>query len=119
MIIGIGIDIIEVQRVADKIMHKPGFKELVFSEHEINYCEKNAKKFEHYAARFAAKEAFLKAIGTGWTSKIALNEIQISNDEHGKPELSLTVNTGIQFNKIFVSLSHLTSMATAIVIIEN
>ena len=66
MIFGIGTDLIEVERVAEKMEKKAGFKELVFSADEIIYCEARTFKYEHYAARFAAKEAFLKAIGTGW-----------------------------------------------------
>ena len=119
MITGIGIDLIEVERVKDKIERNSGFRELVFSEKEIAYCESKTRKFEHYAARFAAKEAFLKAIGTGWTNKIAFNEIEILNDENGKPEIYLKVETTILYNKLFVSLSHLKSMASAVVIIEN
>ena len=119
MVTGIGIDMIEVERVKDKIERNSGFRELVFSEKEIIYCESKAAKYEHYAARFAAKEAFLKAIGTGWTNKIAFHEIEILNDENGKPLLSINTKTDIPYNKILVSLSHLKSMASAVVIIEN
>ena len=119
MIIGIGIDIIEVERVKEKINRNAGFRETVFSVKEIEYCESKKNKFEHYAARFAAKEAFLKAIGTGWTSEIAFNEIEVLNEENGKPELFLRTRIDLQHNKLFLSLSHLNSIATAIVIIEN
>ncbi|MFZ1370394.1 MAG: holo-ACP synthase, partial [Ferruginibacter sp.] len=85
MIFGIGTDLIEVERVAEKMEKKSGFKELVFSPAEIIYCETMTFKYEHYAARFAAKEAFLKAIGTGWRNGTAFNEIEIYNDEAGKP----------------------------------
>lgn len=120
MISGIGIDMIEVERVQDKIVNKPGFRELIFSENEISYCESKKNKFEHYAARFAAKEAFLKAIGTGWTNEIAFNEIEIKNDVNGKPEILLSGTAAVlHTDKILVSLSHLKSMATAIVIIEK
>ena len=123
MIFGIGTDMIEVERVADK-MQKPGFAELVFSAREIAYCETKAKKFEHYAARFAAKEAFFKALGTGWLNGTAFNEIEIFGDEEGKPELYLHGKTAetiaaMKLGKIFVSLSHLKLMATATVIIES
>ncbi|MBK7098524.1 MAG: 4'-phosphopantetheinyl transferase superfamily protein [Sphingobacteriales bacterium] len=64
MITGVGIDIIEVERVASKIGKEQGFREMVFSKEEIDYCESKTHKFEHYAARFAAKEAFFKALGT-------------------------------------------------------
>jgi len=124
MIFGIGIDLIEVERVAEKIGKKAGFRELVFSKNEIEYCELRTNKYEHYAARFAAKEAFFKAIGTGWRDGTAFNEIEITNNENGKPELSFFGKTAeaiekMKLGKISVSLSHLKTMASAIVIIEN
>ncbi len=124
MIFGIGTDLIEVERVAQKMEKKAGFKELVFSADEIIYCEARTFKYEHYAARFAAKEAFLKAIGTGWRNGTAFNEIEISNDEEGKPEirfhgLTATTIADLKLGKIFVSLSHLKTMACAMVVIES
>jgi holo-[acyl-carrier protein] synthase len=124
MIAGVGIDMIEVERVATNIGKDAGFKELVFSQHEIAYCETKANKFEHYAARFAAKEAFFKAMGTGWMTGTAFNEIEIINDESGKPEIHLLGETAIVINKsgaikISVSLSHLKTFASAVVIIEK
>src|SRR4051812_41261311 len=93
MIEGLGIDMIEVERVAKKIGKESGFRELVFSKNEIEYCETKAHKFEHYAARFAAKEAFFKALGTGWLNGTAFNEVEISNEENGKPQLRLLGET--------------------------
>ena len=124
MIFGIGIDLIEVERVAEKIGKKAGFKELVFSKSEIDYCERMTNKYEHYAARFAAKEAFFKAMGTGWRNGTAFNEIEITNNENGKPEISFSGNTAVtiaemKLGNISVSLSHLKSTASAVVIIEN
>lgn len=120
---GVGIDMIEVSRVATKIGKESGFREMVFSEDEIHYCEPKANKAEHYAARFAAKEAFLKAIGTGWKNGTSFHEIEIRHDQEGSPELHLLGETaqtlaplGIQ--KIYVSLSHLKSIASAVVVIE-
>ena len=124
MIAGLGIDMIEVERVATKIGKEAGFRELVFSEREIAYCEAKTNKYEHYAARFAAKEAFYKAIGTGWMNETSFNEIEVINDHKGKPELVLLgktsevlARTGIR--NIFVSLSHVKTMASAVVIIEK
>ncbi len=124
MIYGIGIDLIEVERVAEKIGKLSGFRELVFSKGEIEYCELRTNKFEHYAARFAAKEAFFKAMGTGWRDGTAFNEVEIINEENGKPVISFLGKTAasvskLNLGKIAVSLSHLKTMATAIVIIEN
>ena len=124
MIFGIGIDMIEVERIATKIGKDMGFKELVFSPNEIGYCELMTNKFEHYAARFAAKEAFFKALGTGWKNGTAFNEIEINNNEAGKPELSFLGSTALSIAEmnlgtISVSLSHLKAMASAVVIIET
>lgn len=124
MIFGIGTDLVDVERMAEKMEKKTGFKELVFSADEIIYCEARTFKYEHYAARFAAKESFLKAIGTGWSTGTAFNEIEIHNNSEGKPGLrfsGITAKTvkGLKPGKIFVSLSHTKTMASAIVIIEN
>ena len=124
MIAGLGIDMIEVERVATKIGKEAGFRELVFSRREIDYCETKTNKFEHYAARFAAKEAFYKAVGTGWMNETSFNEIEVINDDKGKPELVLLGKTSEKMASsgilnIFVSLSHLKTLATAVVIIET
>ncbi len=89
MIAGLGMDLIEVERVAAKISKEAGFRELIFSPKEIGYCESKTDKFVHYAARFAAKEAFFKALGTGWAEGTAFNEVEVTHDEAGKPGLSL------------------------------
>ena len=124
MILGTGIDIIEVERIALRVGKDNGFKEFVFSKDEMSYCDAKAAPFEHYAARFAAKEAFLKAVGRGWDSGLQWNEIEIFNETNGKPALRIKGMTekmlaplGIRI--IHVSLSHLKSMATAIVILES
>jgi holo-[acyl-carrier protein] synthase len=124
MITGIGTDIIEVARVAEKIGKEQGFRELVFSSAEIAYCEKATNKFQHYAARFAAKEAFFKALGTGWADSAAFNEVEIIHDKKGKPFIKLTGATAIVLQEytigtISVSLSHVKEMAIAVVIIES
>lgn len=124
MVTGVGIDMIEVDRVASKIGKDMGFRELVFSPVEISYCEAMADKYQHYAARFAAKEAFFKALGTGWLNGTAFNEVEISNNADGKPELTLIGQTAELLKeqgplKISVSLTHLKTIASAIVIIEK
>ena len=124
MIFGIGTDMIEIERVAEKIGKNAGFRELVFSKREIDYCEAKTNKYEHYAARFAAKEAFFKALGTGWKNGTTFNEIEITNDETGKPVINLLGETGtsieaMNIGKIAVSLSHLKTIASAFVVIEN
>lgn len=121
---GVGIDMIEVERVAEKINKESGFREMVFSATEIAWCESKKNKFEHYAARFAAKEAFFKALGTGWAENTLFNEIQIINNKNGKPEVTLSGKTSETINtmgikNIQVSLSHLKTIASAVVIVEK
>jgi holo-[acyl-carrier protein] synthase len=121
---GVGIDMVEVERMAASIKKESGFREMVFSKAEIAYCESKKNKFEHYAARFAAKEAFFKALGTGWLENTLFNEVEITNTDNGKPELTLlgstlaTINT-MGIKKILISLSHIKKIASAVVIIEK
>lgn len=125
MIIGIGTDIVEVPRIAAKLAKGDGFRNLVFTPFEISYCENQAMPAESYAARFAAKEALLKALGTGWgNGGINFDEIEIRNDAAGKPELFLIENGAGRYEqagikKIWVSLSHEKSAAVAMVILEG
>ncbi len=121
MITGIGTDIVETGRIAKAIEKEQGFRELVFSKDEITYCESKTNKYQHYAARFAAKESFFKALGTGWKNGTAFHEVEILNNENGKPELQLLGETAdtIGAVKIYVSLSHIKGMATAVVVVEQ
>ncbi|GAO42099.1 holo-ACP synthase [Flavihumibacter petaseus] len=124
MILGTGIDIVEVQRVADSISRRQGFLEMVFSPEEIRYCRKQAHPEQHFAARFAAKEAFFKALGTGWTNGTAFHEIEIVHNGKGQPQIHLLGETAVTLgsyaiSKMHVSLSHQPTMATAVVILES
>lgn len=124
MITGIGLDVIEVERVAEKIQKEQGFRELVFAKEEIDYCEPKTHKYEHYAARFAAKEALFKALGTGWANGTAYQEILILGDDAGKPEIKFIGQTAktladIDLAKVKISISHLKNIAAAVVVIEN
>jgi len=124
LICGTGIDIIEVKRIQTVMERDIGFRNKIFTPSEIQYCESMKNKYQHYAARFSAKEAFMKALGTGWRFGIRFADIEIFHDDLGKPFIrgygkakELLINEGI--SKIHVSLSHLKEMATAIVIIEK
>lgn len=124
MIAGIGIDIIEVERIATSIEKETGFKELVFSQNEIAYCESQRHKYEHYAGRLAVKEALAKALGTGWLVGANIADAEVLHDEKGKPYLNFTGDTAeiiasMHFAVFHVSISHTRNMATAIVVIEN
>jgi holo-[acyl-carrier protein] synthase len=123
MIYGVGTDIIEVGRVEQKLARTDGLKKKVFTETERVYCESKHRPALHYAARFAAKEAFLKAMGTGWSSGHKFDEIEIVNDSLGKPELfvhgkvrEFCAARGV--TRMSVSLSHVKEMAAAVVVLE-
>lgn len=123
MILGIGTDMVEVARIA-KSIEKSAFKEKVFSKTEITYCESKKNKAESYAARFAAKEAFFKALGTGWRGGMAFNEVEIKNDKLGKPTLHIVGKTAkiikkINIKTIHVSLSHTKETAIAMIVLER
>ncbi len=124
MIFGIGIDLIEVARIEKQLLENSGFREKIFTQDEIDYCDSKKKKAEHFAARFAAKEAFLKAIGTGWRNGFSFLEIAVLNDEFGKPILEVYGKTKqfieeTRIKNMQISLSHLKDLATAIVILEK
>ena len=125
MIVSIGIDIIEVYRIRETISRTPRFAERVFTGRERAYCEaKGAASAQSYAARFAAKEAFLKALKTGWRGKITWQDIEICSAESGVPSLEIKGEARKIFdasgaNKIHLSLSHTTEHAVAQVILEK
>ncbi|HEX9975428.1 MAG TPA: holo-ACP synthase, partial [bacterium] len=125
LIFGIGIDIIEVARIQKQIdTESNSFVKKIFTEKEIEYCETKIKnKAQNYAVRFAAKEAFFKALGTGWRDGFLWKDVEIDNDELGKPNILLSGKSKlfIQKNnilKIHVSLSHIKEIAVAVVILE-
>ncbi len=123
MIIGIGTDIAEVPRIAKSIENN-SFKEKVFSKKEISYCETKANKAESFAARFAAIEAFFKALGTGWRGGMAFNEVEVENDDLGKPTINVLGQTAEMLKDrkiriIHVSLSHIKDVAMATVVLED
>lgn len=117
-----GTDIIEIYRVKDSLEGESGdkFKERVFTKTEIDYCEsKNSQKYQHYAARFAAKEAIFKAISPLLDNKydIEWKQIEISNEDTGRPVAKINHDIQKDINNIDVSLSHCKEYATASAIV--
>lgn len=90
MVIGIGIDIIEIERIQESI-EKFGdrFLNKIFTENEINYCLSKGNKYQHFAARFAAKEAVSKALATGWNKDFNWKNVEIMNEPSGLPTVTL------------------------------
>jgi holo-[acyl-carrier protein] synthase len=123
MIKGLGTDLVDIDRMASKI-EKEAFLKITFTEGEISYCQGKKYPAQHYAARFAAKEAYMKAIGTGWSKEADFKEIEVINIKSGQPIIkllggSLTFFQQSNFNHIFVSLSHTDKIANATVIISG
>ena len=125
MIIGTGIDICEVPRIAQSITRfGVRFLHRVFTENEIRYCESKKNSAERYAARFAAKEAAMKALGTGWTCGVRWRDIEVTRQPSGRPTLELHGATRehaerLGVRQITISITHSGNTAFAEVIFEN
>ena len=125
MIVGTGIDIAEVHRIGEA-MERFGarFLHRVFTEGERRYCDSKANRVERYAARFAAKEAAMKALGTGWSRGVRWRDIEVCRQPGGRPTISFHGQAGEVASKlgavhVALSLSHTAEQAIAQVILEN
>lgn len=118
-IIGIGTDIVECLRIAQMIeRHGEVFINRVYTDHEIGYCSARKAATQHYAGRWAAKEAVLKALGTGWRRGIRWRDVEVRNDASGKPVIALRggardVVEELGIGEMLISISHCRSHATA------
>lgn len=125
MILSIGIDITEVYRIRQAIARTPRFAERVFTPNERAFCEAKAvMAAQSYAGRFAAKEAFLKALKTGWRGKITWQDIEVVSDSQGAPSLKIhgeanKILKKLGANRVHLSISHTTDHAIAEVILEK
>jgi holo-[acyl-carrier protein] synthase len=126
MIVGSGIDVCEVDRIQTAIRSSYGrrFVERVFTQLEVAYAESKANKFERYAARFAAKEAGMKALGTGWRGGLSWRDLEVANLPSGRPTLRLSgkaaeIAERLGVRQISLSLTHTAAQAVAVVILEK
>ncbi len=125
MIVGLGLDIAEIDRIAEAITrHGAAILERLYTPAEVAYCESHKNKFERYAARFAAKEAAMKALGTGWKRGVRWRDIEITNAPGGKPTLRLEgvakeIAERLGVKSISVSITHSGNLALAEVIFEG
>lgn len=118
-ILGIGTDIVECPRIGRMIeQHGELFLRRVYTEREIRYCQARKRALEHFAGRWAAKEAILKAIGTGWTKGISWTDLEVRNEPGGEPKVLVrggardaAARRGI--GNILISISHCRTYATA------
>jgi holo-[acyl-carrier protein] synthase len=125
VILGSGIDIAEVHRIRAAVnRHGSRFIRRIFTPAEIAYVERKANRFERYAARFAAKEAAMKAIGTGWRHGVRWQDFEVTNLPSGKPTLALhgvaaMIANHLGVKAISLSITHTASQGMAMVILEG
>jgi len=125
MIVGMGIDVAEVKRIRAVIESQEArFLRRVYTPEEVTYCEQFKNKFERYAGRFAAKEAAMKALGTGWSRGVRWVDVEIVRQRGGRPTISLKgtarkIADNLGVKHIALSITHTAEQAFAQVIFEN
>ncbi|MZH46640.1 MAG: holo-ACP synthase [Nitrospinae bacterium] len=125
MIFGTGLDIIEIDRIKKSLeRYSPRFENKVFTDGEINYCQSQADPGKHFAARFAVKEAVSKSLGTGISNDVGFKDIEVVNNESGKPIVKMAGRGKLLFEKlnlksIHISISHDRHYAIAHAIAEQ
>jgi holo-[acyl-carrier protein] synthase len=125
VIVGSGVDLCEVSRIKDAIArHGRRFIERIYTDREIAYAERKANKYERYAARFAAKEAGMKALGTGWRGGVRWRDFEVINLPSGRPTLQFHGKAAEYAEKlgaanISLSMTHTSVQAMAMVILER
>lgn len=123
---GIGVDILEIARMEKVLARRPSFAVRVFTEEERAYCERMARPAQHYAARFAAREAVLKALGTGFSHGVGLADVSVQNNDAGRPEVVLTGRAreiadeqGIREVALSLSYTHDVAVANAVAMTDE
>jgi holo-[acyl-carrier protein] synthase len=125
MIVGLGLDIAEIDRIEAAISrHGAPFLERLFTPAEASYCERYKNRFERYAGRFAAKEAAMKALGTGWSRGVRWRDVEVVREPGGRPTLRLAgvarkIADGLGVKNISLSITHSGNFALAQVIFES
>jgi holo-[acyl-carrier protein] synthase len=125
MIVGTGVDLAEVPRIKASIERFGArFVERIYTPAEIDYVERKANRFERYAARFAAKEAGMKAIGTGWRRGVTWHDFEVANLRTGKPTLRLhgvaaRIAEKLGVRNVSLSITHTAELGMAHVILED
>src|SRR5271155_1647136 len=125
VIVGLGLDIAEIDRITAALTrHGAAILERLYTPREVAYCERHKNKFERYAARFAAKEATMKALGTGWSHGVRWRDIEVVNAPGGKPTLNLEgvarhFADRLRVTTISLTITHSGNLALAQVIFES
>lgn len=123
--VGLGVDIVEIDRMKRLLVRTPSFAERVFSPKERAYCDKMANPATHYALRFAAKEAVVKALGTGFSEGIGVRDIEVERAKNGRPfaklsgrALEIAEKTGVRELSISLSYTHTDAVACAMAVTD-
>jgi holo-[acyl-carrier protein] synthase len=125
VILGLGTDLVEVARIGKSVSaYGDKFTHRVFTAGERTYSESKANLAERYAARFAAKEAAMKALGTGWGGGVTWTQIEVVNAANGRPALVLhdaaeVIAARLGVKRTWLSLTHTSAMASAVVVFEG
>jgi holo-[acyl-carrier protein] synthase len=124
MIVGIGIDIVAVSELRLQIEQIGGFLSEIFSEEEISECNDRADPYQCFAARFAAKEAFMKAAGSGWTDAVDFQQIVIASDGSSIPTITIGPKAAEALRhlgtfEVRLSMSHTPAYSCAVVVLER
>lgn len=123
---GIGVDMLEIDRMERVLKRRPNFARRVFTDEERAYCERCARPAEHYAARFAAREAVVKALGTGFAQGVSFRDVSVGRDESGRPKVLLggraaeiARERGIREIALSISHTHDVAVANAIAVTDD
>ena len=123
---GIGVDMVEIARMEKVLARRPNFAKRVFTAEERSYCERMARPAQHYAARFAAREAVLKALGTGFSRGIGFADVYVVRNEAGQPQAMLTgraaevaAEQGVREVALSLSYTHDVAVANAVAVTDE
>ena len=123
---GIGVDMVEIARMEKVLARRPNFAKRVFTKEERAYCERMARPAQHYAARFAAREAVLKALGTGFSRGIGFSDVSVTRNEAGRPEAQLSGRArevadelGVREVALSLSYTHDVAVANAVAVTDE
>jgi holo-[acyl-carrier protein] synthase len=119
MIVGLGTDIVEIVRIGQMIeRHGEHFLTRVYTEDEIRYCQRRRESYQHFAGRWAAKEAVMKTLGTGWTRGVGWLDIEVATKRSGQPVINIRgtardIASHFGVDEVLISISHCRAYATA------
>lgn len=123
---GVGVDMLEIARMEKVLTRRPSFAQRVFTKSERAYCDRMARPAQHYAARFAAREAVLKALGTGFSRGIGFADVSVARNEAGRPEIVLSGRAyeiaqeqGVREVAISLSYTHDVAVASAVAVTDE